>query len=499
MLTTLTLAEYLTKVASKEISPTDVVKEVSTAIDQTNSDLNIYLARNAEATSQAQERASLPLAGAPIAVKDNFLTKGMETTASSKVLDGFVPPFESTVTKRLQEAGGVVIGKTNMDAWAHGSSTETSDYGPTKNPRNIEHLPGGSSGGSAAAVAANVCIAALGSETAGSIRQPAAWCGIVGLKPTYGRVPRTGVVAMGSSLDCPGPMGKTVEDCAILLNSIAGKDPLDGTSSTEAVPDFRSFLLNSAKGDAARPLEGVRIGVAYADFTAIPQDTRTALEAAAKVYEALGAEIVVLPTSEQLEAGKLLSPQHAIGVYTVVQRSEVSSNLARYDGIRYGHPRSAFGDEAKRRIMLGTFTLSKGYADQYYTKAQKVRTLYIQNYTQLFTQVDALISPVSPHFALKLGATKDNPMFGELEDMLVEPSSISGFPGISVPMAKRVNDGKENSNLTLGLNIITPMWQEGRAIQLAQAYTLRSTYENESASGILNRLYTGALDREVIA
>lgn len=499
MLTTLTLSDYLSKVASKEISPQDVVEELNSAIDQTNADLNIYLARNTAAKSQSLERSTLPLAGAPIAVKDNFLTKDIETTASSKVLDGFIPPFESTVTTRLQAAGGVILGKTNMDAWAHGSSTETSDYGPTKNPRNTAHLPGGSSGGSAAAVAANVCIAALGSETAGSIRQPAAWCGIVGLKPTYGRVPRTGVVAMGSSLDCPGPMGKTVEDCAILLNAIAGNDRLDGTSSTEAVPDYRSFILSNAQRSAARPLEGMRIGVAYADFTAIPEDTRQAVEAAATVYEELGAEIIMLPTSEQLEAGKLLSPQHAIGVYTVVQRSEVSSNLARYDGIRYGHPRSNFGDEAKRRIMLGTFTLSKGYADQYYTKAQKVRTLYIQNYNQLFTSVDALISPVSPHFALKLGATKDNPMFGELEDMLVEPSSISGFPGISVPMAKRLNDGKENANLTLGLNILTPMWQEGVAIKLAHAYTISSTYESDTTPGILYRKYTGSLDREMIA
>ncbi|MBP9700198.1 aspartyl/glutamyl-tRNA amidotransferase subunit A [Candidatus Woesebacteria bacterium] len=499
MLSALTLKEYLTKVSTKEISPADVVTEIQSSIEQQKPDLNIYLALNPKATEESTSRVALPLAGAPIAVKDNFLTKGIVTTASSKVLDGFVPPYESTVTARLQQAGGVILGKTNMDAWAHGSSTETSDYGPTKNPRNTQHLPGGSSGGSAAAVAANVCIAALGSETAGSIRQPAAWCGIVGLKPTYGRVPRTGVVAMGSSLDCPGPMGKTVEDCAILLNAIAGNDRLDGTSSMESVPDFRTFLLSNEQRSAARPLEGMRIGVAYADFTAIPEDTRQAVEAAAKVYEELGAEILLLPTSEQLEEGKLLSPQHAIGVYTVVQRSEVSSNLARYDGIRYGHPRSDFGDEAKRRIMLGTFTLSKGYADQYYTKAQKVRTLYIQNYNQLFTRVDALISPVSPHFALKLGATKDNPMFGELEDMLVEPSSISGFPGISVPMAKRTNDGKENSNLTLGLNILTPMWQEGVAIKLAHAYTISSTYEADNTSGILNRKYTGSLDMEMIA
>lgn len=463
-LNTLTLKQTLDKLGKKEISLADVHKDVNDAIDSVNKELNIYLARNDKALVQGEQMKGAPLKGVPIAVKDNFLTVGLPTTASAKVLDGFMPPYESTVTRKLQEAGGAIVGKTNMDAWAHGSSTETSDYGPTLNPRNPKHLPGGSSGGSAAAVAADACIAAIGSETAGSIRQPSSWCGVVGLKPTYGRVSRAGVVAMGSSLDSPGPIGKTVEDCAILLNHIAGKDKYDATTADEAVPDFSSFLTRGVKG--------LKIGICYIDHEKLkgtPVDT--AVTQAGKLFESLGAHVSLVGLSDKLEKGKILTPDYAIGVYTVVQRGEVSSNLARYDGIRFGHDRSFFGAEAKRRIMLGTFTLSKGYADKYYVKAQQVRSVYIQNYRDLFSEYDVLISPTSPGYALPVGASAGNPMFGELEDMLLEPSSISGLPGANVPCFR-----DEQTNLYLGLNIIAGQWQEEKVISVAHAFEQNTTW-----------------------
>ncbi len=448
-LNTLTLKDAIEKLRHKEISLPELYRDIDDAIAEKNARLNIYLTRNNTALAEAEKLSSKPLAGAPIAVKDNFLTMGMKTTASSNVLKDFIPPFDATVVSRLKGAGGVVVGKTNMDAWAHGSSTETSDFGPTKNPRNPEYLPGGSSGGSAAAVAADLCLAAIGSETAGSIRQPSSWCGVVGLKPTYGRVSRSGIVAMASSTDSPGPIGKTVEDCAMLLNVVAGHDIYDATTSPAPAPDFTKSIKNGVKK--------MKIGVCYTDHKKLKgTDAAKSVEAAGKVFERLGANV---------EMARVMPPDPAIAVYTVVQRSEVSSNLARYDGIRYDRGRLLFGDEAKRRIMLGTFTLSKGYADRYYTTAQKVRSLYIKNYQQLFEEYDLLIAPTSPGYAQKLGATKDNPMYGELEDMLLEPSSISGLPGVSVPCRR---DPK--TNLYLGLNIIANYWQEEKMITAAYAF-----------------------------
>ena len=457
-LNTLTLKQTLEGLAKKTFSLGELNRDIASSATKHNKAFNIYLTMNPRAEKDAAANKDLPLAGIPLAVKDNFLTVGLRTTASSKVLDNFMPPYESTVTKRLKQAGAVIYGKTNMDAWAHGSSTETSDYGPTKNPRNPKYLPGGSSGGSAAAIAADMCIAAIGSETAGSIRQPAAWCGVVGLKPTYGRVSRAGVVAMGSSLDCPGPLGKTVEDTAIVLGYIAGHDKYDGTTSPQQPPTFTNALGKS--------IQGMKIGVTYIDHPHLKgTETMMAIKKAAKGLESLGAVVTYIPLSTELEPNTILTPDYAVGVYTVVQRGEVSSNLARYDGIRYGNPRSFFGEEARRRIMLGTFTLSKGYADQYYVMAQKVRSLYIENYRQLFEKFDVLISPTSSGYAQKLGATQGKPMFGELEDMLIEPSSISGLPGISVPCYR-----DKHTNLYLGLNIIAAPWQEEKVIQVAHAY-----------------------------
>lgn len=445
-LNALTLKKVLDGVESKEFTMAEVAADVSKAVKE-HEKLNAYVSINENLGLEAEAYKTTALAGVPIAIKDNVATKGLRTTASSTVLDTFVPSYDATVAKRIKAAGASIIGKTNLDAWAHGSSTETSQYGRTVNPRNTDHLPGGSSGGSAAAVAADICIAAIGTETAGSIRQPAAWCGIVGLKPSYGRVSRSGVIAMASSTDSPGPMGKTVEDTAILLNHLAGHDKHDGTTSTESVPDYTSFLGKSAKG--------LRVGVLYQDIEGM-ETVKPHIEAAAKVLESLGADI---------EMAQAFDPHFAISVYTIVQRGEVSSNLARFDGIRYGNDRSHFGEEAKRRIMLGTYTLSKGYADQYYNTAQKVRTKFIEDYAQLFKKYDVLISATSPSFAKKIGATENAAMFGELEDMLLEPSSITGLPGISVPCYR-----DEKTNLFIGLNIIAPMWREDLVITVADAY-----------------------------
>lgn len=439
---TLTLTKALQLIADKEISSQELYDDTHAAIEKENPKLNAYLSHQ-----QQTVEASGPLAGAPIAVKDNFLTSDLPTTASSKVLEGFRPPFESTVVTKIREAGGSVIGKTNLDAWAHGSSTETSDFGRTLNARNPKHLPGGSSGGSASAVAGDLCLAAVGTETAGSIRQPASWCGVVGLKPSYGRCSRAGIVPMASSTDSPGPIGKTVEDTALLLNHISGHDPYDATTPVQEVPDFTKVI--------DKPISDMKIGYLYHELEGF-DETKKLFESQLGVFEDLGAHV---------EKATALDPHYAISVYTVVQRAEVSSNMARFTGVRYGKDRSHFGDEARRRVMLGTYTLSKGYADQYYTKAQKVRALFAQDFDKLFKKYDVLVSLSSPGYAKKVGATEGSVMFGELEDMFQEPSSITGLPGISIPCLR-----DEKTNLYLGMNIVSPMFREDVMIQVADAF-----------------------------
>jgi aspartyl-tRNA(Asn)/glutamyl-tRNA(Gln) amidotransferase subunit A len=453
---TLTLRQTLDQLKTGQLTLEQLYADIDAAITEKNPELNIYLALNDQALSQALTQAdSTPLLGVPIAVKDNFCTPGLKTTASARLLENFMPEYQSTVTERLQKAGGVIVGKTNMDAWAHGSSTETSDFGVTKNPRNPEHLPGGSSGGSAAAIAADLCIAAIGSETAGSIRQPASLCGVVGLKPTYGRVSRFGVIAMASSTDSPGPIAKTVEDACILLNTFAGPDVRDATCNRATSPDFTSFLNQS--------IQGLKIGLIYHDLPGLEGANEKLLTQLA-VLEKLGATV---------EKATAMNPQDAIGVYTVVQRAEVSSNLARFDGVRFGHDRSAFSAEAKRRIMLGTYTLSKGYSDKYYDLAQKVRTLFMEDYQKLFAKYDVLISLTYPSYAKKLGATEGQAMFGELEDMLVEASSVCGLPGINVPFHH-----DPTTNLYLGMNIMAPMWREDLVIKTADAFEKNTTWNS---------------------
>ncbi len=455
----LTLQQALQGLKAHKFTSTQLTQACLDHIKKTDSDLKTFLTLNPQALEEAkladEEIAknpkafdAKPLLGIPIAIKDNFLTTDLRTTASSKVLDNYIPQYESTVTKKIKQAGAIILGKTNMDAWAHGSSTETSDYGPSKNPHNLEHLPGGSSGGSAAAVVANQCIVALGSETAGSIRQPAAWCGATGFKPTYGRVSRYGVVSMASSTDSPGPIAKNVYDAALITQIIAGKDRYDSTTSTKPI-DIDPTKLDKAS------LKGKRIGLPkeYLLKQMDPQVKQLIIEAA-EVFKTLGATV---------EEISMLDPKYSIGVYTIVQRSEVSSNLGRYDGIRYGKDRSNFGDEAKKRIMLGTFALSSGYYDQYYNKAQKVRSLIIQDFEKTFKKYDLIIGPVSPGPALKVGASLDQPMFGEMEDILVEASSVAGLTGLSVPCGLV-------DNLPIGLQITGPQFAEQQVLEAGYLY-----------------------------
>lgn len=396
-----------------------------------------------------------PLTGIPLTIKDNFLTKNIRTTASSKVLDQFIPPYSATVVNKLFDSGIVLLGKTNMDAWAHGSSTETSDYGATRNPWDTNKLPGGSSGGAAASLIADECVAAIGSETAGSIRQPSAWCGTVGLKPTYGLVSRYGVVAMGSSLDSPGPITKTVEDAATILQIIMGQDHLDATTNKEGAKDYISSLKNK---------KTMTIGISEDYFNGVDPEITKAVESALDLLAKQGNKIKKI---------KLFNPKYAIDVYTILQRSEVSSNLARYDGIRYSNDRSFFGEEAKRRIMLGTYALSAGYYDAYYKKAQKVRTMIIKDFDNAFKNVDVIIGPTAPVTAVKLGSTKDNPMFGELMDVLVEPSSIAGLCGINMPV------GFSSEKMPIGMQIIGPQYGEEKILNLAYQYENLTNWQKE--------------------
>ena len=439
---------------SKKISPKEVFSYFADRSNRYNPDFNAYLTM-----IDFGEHQDGDLSGLPLAIKDNFCTKGVRTTASAKVLDTFIPPYESTVTRRLKEAGALFTGKTNMDAWAHGSSTETSDYGPTKNPWDTTRAPGGSSGGSAAAVSAYLAPAAIGSETAGSIRQPASWCGIVGLKPTYGRVSRYGVIAMGSSFDCPGPMTQTVEDAAMLLQVIAGKDPYDATSATEKVPDYKEQMT------AKRTLT---FGVPDEYMKGLDKDVEKKVEESLKVLEKMG---------HKVKRVSLLDPKYSISVYTILQRAEVSSNLARYDGIRYGNGRDAFGKEAKRRMMLGTYTLSHGYYDAFYKKAQKIKTLIIDDLKRVFADVDLIVAAPTPMTALKLGEFEKYPFFGETMDVLNEAAAVAGTPAISVPC------GLDSQGLPVGLQFMGNYFDEGTILNAAYQFEKETNFFNVLAEG----------------
>lgn len=406
------------------------------------------------------------LAGIPTAVKDNFNWEGTNTTASSNMLKEYESPYSSTIVQRLLDNNASIIGKTNMDAFAHGSSTATSDFFTTLNPFNKDYYPGGSSGGSAAAVAAGIVPYSIGSETAGSIRQPSAWCGLVGLVPTYGRLSRYGLVAMGSSFDRPGPIATTVEDCAIVIDALSGKDSMDATSVDRPKTNIYKNLDKSIKS--------LRIGLPnqYWDER-IDDSVRSKVKDAISLLEKAGAEIVEID---------LLDPKYSIAVYTIVCRSEVSSNLARLDGIRYGHISSeifddvltqisnnrgeGFGKEAKQRSMTGAYTLSAGYYDAYYKKAQIVRNLIKQDLEAAFDNVDVIVSPTTPTVALKVGDPMvDNPLFGELSDVLVEASALSGMPSLNIPVGL-----DEKENMPVGMQLIGRQWDEQTIANVGYAY-----------------------------
>lgn len=445
-LNNLTISQAQEGLRKKRFSSVDLVKSCLGRINQIDAKVKAFITVCETASLKSAKNVG-PLSGIPIAVKDVFCTSGIRTTVASRVLKDFVPPYSATVVEKLEQAGAIILGKTNLDAFCHGSSTETSDFFTTKNPWNLQRLPGGSSGGSAAAVAADETIAAIGTETAGSIRQPAAWCGVVGLKPTYGRVSRFGVIAMASSLDCPGPITKTVEDAVILLNIMAGHDPKDATTLRAIAPDYFKELNT--------PIKNLKIGLPGQYFPReMDSEVKKKIEKAILVLEKLGAKIIPI---------SLLDPHYAIAVYTIIQRSEVSSNLARYDGIRFGNERDQFNEENKRRIMLGTYTLSAGYYDAYYLKAQKVRTLILEDFRKAFQKVDVIVGPTSPTTALALGASQKSAMFGELQDLLLEPSSIAGLPGLSLGAGFA-------AGLPVGMQIIGPPLSEPLILQVGQAY-----------------------------
>lgn len=462
-----TIHESVKALQAKKISSCELLEACLARINRIDVKLKSFITVCQEfSLKQAKEADNLiaedknifvkkPLLGIPISVKDNFCTSGIKTTASSKVLEDYIPPYDATVVEKLKKSGAIILGKTNMDAWAHGSSTETSQFFTTHNPWNPDFLPGGSSGGSAASVAADQTIAALGSETAGSIRQPAAWCGVTGLKPSFGRISRYGLIAMCSSTDCPGPLTKDVEDAAILLRILSGNDPKDATSAEKKLENF----------DFRKSLRGLRIGLPRQYFLKeLEKEVGEKILAAVKIFEKLGAKIKWVD---------LLDPKYSVAVYTIIQRSEVSSNLARFDGIRYGNNRSFFGDEAKRRIMLGTYTLSAGYYDAFYKKAQKARTLIIKDFEKVFKQVDILLSATSPSVALPIGATKNAAMFGELQDILICSSSMAGLPAISIPC------GFGKNNLPVGLQLIAPQFREKIILESGFAYQKQTDWHKE--------------------
>jgi aspartyl-tRNA(Asn)/glutamyl-tRNA(Gln) amidotransferase subunit A len=468
----LTSLEIKEKILSKEIRTVDLVRHLFERIKDVESGVQAYITTTeAEALRKAEEidkkiekneKIGL-LAGIPIAVKDNICTKYLHTTCASKILQNFIPPYDAFVIKRLKEEDAIIIGKTNLDEFAMGSSTENSCFKITHNPWDLERVPGGSSGGSAAAVASGLAYMALGSDTGGSVRQPAALCGIVGVKPTYGRVSRYGLVAFGSSLDQIGTLTKDVRDAAILLQIIAGHDLRDSTSMPVPVPDYLDRIDSG--------IHGLRIGVPKEYLSdGLNKDVHKAIMDALGIYERLGATIIDI---------SLPHTEYAVATYYIVANAEASSNLARYDGVRYGYRSSkvngiisaycrtrseGFGNEVKRRIMLGNYALSSGYYDAYYLKASKVRTLIKNGFDSAFEKVDCIISPTSPVPAFKIGERTNNPLEMYLSDVYTIPANLAGIPGISIPC------GFSREDLPIGMQILGKHFEEKRLLQIAYAF-----------------------------
>lgn len=469
MLNNLTITQLREKLLKKEISSLEIVEYYLKQIEEKDNKLNSYITVNGEkALKQAKEfdndfnnQKEKRLGGIPLGIKDVFSTKDILTTCASHILDGYTPVYESTVTQRLLNEGAIFLGKTNLDQFCHGSSTVTSYYGTTRNPHNLERLPGGSSGGSAAATAADLCAGSLGTETAGSIRLPASWCGVVGLKPSYGRVPRYGVLAMGSSLDSPGPITKSVEDSALILSVIAGYDPKDFSSYNTPINDYLKDI------DISK-IKGMKIGIPkeYLELD-IEKGVLENFNMSVDILKKLGANIEYI---------NILDPNYGMSVYTITCRSEVSSNLARYDGTRYGLEGSdktsvkayyestrgeGLGQEPKRRVMTGTYSLSAGYADEYFKKSEQVRQLIKQDFEKILKGYDCLISPTTPTVALK-DEDADNPLFGEMADILAEGSSEAGLPAISIPNGM-------SQGLPTGIQFIGNTLQEQTVINASKA------------------------------
>jgi aspartyl-tRNA(Asn)/glutamyl-tRNA(Gln) amidotransferase subunit A len=458
--------------AQRRISSRELLESVESRIAAVEADVHAYLSVTRDlARAQADDadrrlragEAVAPLTGIPLALKDNLCAKGVKTTCASKILEGFVPPYDATVVARLRGEGAVFVGKTNMDEFAMGSSTENSAFGHTRNPWGRDRIPGGSSGGSAAAVAADECLGALGSDTGGSIRQPAACCGVVGLKPTYGRVSRYGLVAFASSLDQIGPFAKDVEDCALLLNAIAGHDANDSTSAAVPRPDYTADLANG--------IRGLRVGVPREYFIpGMDRGVEDAVKTAIRILEREGAVIedISLPNTE-----------YAVAVYYLLATAEASSNLARYDGVKYGYRAKApanladlyfrsraegFGPEVKRRIMLGTYALSSGYYDAYYVKAQRVRTLIKRDFDRAFERVDVIATPTAPTAAFRVGEKTQDPLQMYLSDIFTISVNLAGVPALSMPC------GLSGEGLPIGLQLIGKPFGEPTILRTAAAY-----------------------------
>lgn len=465
---------------NKEITSVELTQDVLSRIDEVEGDVEAYLTvTREEALAQAEavdkkiaagEKISF-LEGIPGAIKDNICTKGVKTTCASKILEHFVPPYDATVMTKIKAENPVILGKVNMDEFAMGGSTENSAYHVTHNPWNLDCVPGGSSGGSAAAVAAGTAIWALGSDTGGSIRQPASFCGVVGMKPTYGRVSRYGLVAYASSLDQIGPLTRDVTDCAHLLNIIAGHDEMDSTSSAAEVPDYTKSLVEDVKG--------LKIGLPKEYFVeGMDPEVEQAVRTAIKKYEELGAEVVEI---------SLPHTEYAISTYYLIAPAEAATNLERYDGVSYGERVDGedlvqmmtntrdekFGEEVKRRIMIGNYALSAGYYDAYYLKALKVRTLVQQDYTEAFKKVDVIMAPTAPTPAFKIGEMIADPLQMYLQDVCTVPLNLAGLPGISIPC------GKSSKGLPIGLQIIGKPLAEETLIRTAYTYEQSQDYHKQ--------------------
>ena len=474
----LTIHELQGKIKNGDVSAMQLAESVFSRIDAVEERVHSYirlmkdeaLAAAAIADENIKKGDIQPLTGIPVALKDIVCTQGITTTCGSHILYNFVPPYNATVVEKLRDAGALFVGKANMDEFAMGSSTETSYFGPTRNPWDLQRIPGGSSGGSATAVAADECIASIGSDTGGSIRQPAALCGIVGMKPTYGRVSRFGLIAFASSLDQIGPFTKDVEDCAIMMNVLAGYDPKESTSVKAEVPDYRQYV--------GRDIKGFKVGIPKEYFIeGIDPEVSLAVKKAIEVIEKCGGQCIDI---------SLPHTQYSVAVYYIIAPAEASSNLARYDGVKYGFRvadardlaemyqktrMQGFGAEVKRRIMIGTYALSAGYYDAYYGKASQVRALIRQDFDKAFKQCDIIITPTTPTPAFKIGEKTDDPLQMYLSDIFTISTNLAGIPGISVPC------GFTAAGLPIGVQFLAGHFEEGKLLQIASAYEKNAAIE----------------------